>query len=135
MKRVLLIDQDAEFCHDFAMSCLQAGIAVRMAENLCEGVRAMLHVPVSVVLVESRLLRLAAPDQARLFDAVAPGVPVVVMVPVDASTEHRVQFEVQGLVVVSKSLDVTELLAKVEALTMPRSWSAAAAMQAGSLDG
>jgi DNA-binding response OmpR family regulator len=121
MNRVLLIHRDPEISRALGMACIEGGIAVRMVENLCEGVRYMLHVPVSAILIEASLLRLAASDQSRLFELVAPGVPVVVMVPPSASTEERVRLEVQGFTVVSRPFDMAELLAKIEPLVRPMS--------------
>jgi DNA-binding response OmpR family regulator len=120
MNRVLLIDRDSEFTRAIGMACLNGGIAVRMAENVAEGVRYMLHFPVSAILVEASLLRLAAPEQRRLFDMVAPGVPVVVMVPSEAVTEDRVRLELQGFAVVAKPFDIAEMLAKIKPLAPPR---------------
>src|SRR5260370_33767768 len=77
MIRVLTIDGNRSRAQKLAMECLEHGVAVRMAESLCEGVRYLLDSPVSLVLAEAGMVRMAGPDQARLFDAVAPGVPVV----------------------------------------------------------
>ena len=78
MTRVLMIDGDRALAQSVAMACIEGGVAIRLAETLCEGVRCMLESPVSVVLVDSGVLRLSGSDQARLFDTVAPGVPVAV---------------------------------------------------------
>jgi DNA-binding response OmpR family regulator len=131
MMRVLLIDRDSDSARATAMACLDAGIAVRMAENLCEGVRYMLHFPVSAIFVDASLLRLAGPDQPRLFAMVAPAVPVVVMVSSDAATEDRVRLELQGFTVVAKPFDIVEVLAKIEPLARPR---AARPVAAGGVD-
>ena len=65
MIRVLTIDGNRSRAQDLAMECLEHGVAVRMAESLCEGVRYMLDSPVSLVLAEAGMLRMAGPDQAR----------------------------------------------------------------------
>ncbi|MBI4590987.1 MAG: hypothetical protein HY725_19345 [Candidatus Rokubacteria bacterium] len=78
----------------------------------------MLDEPVSAVLVDSALLRLPAADQAKLFDAVAPGVLVVVFISEEASPAERVRHEVLGFQVFSKPFPVEDLLEKVEALTL-----------------
>jgi DNA-binding response OmpR family regulator len=127
MNRVLLIDRDPELTRALGMACLEGGIAVRMAENLCDGVRYMLHVPVSVVLIEAALLRLAGRDQARLFDIVAPGVPVVVILPQGVSTEERVRLELEGFAVVTRPFEIAEVLAKVELRSRPATARPAAA--------
>ena len=57
MMRVLLIDGNRAFAESVAMSCITDGIAVRLAETLCEGVRYMMDGPVSVVLIDSALMR------------------------------------------------------------------------------
>src|SRR5688572_26106154 len=98
--RVLLIDSNRAYAQSVAMSCVTDGIAVRLAETLCEGVRYMIEGPVSVVLIDSALMRLSGQDQVRLFDAVAPGVPVAVLVPDGTSVEETVKLQVQGFKVV-----------------------------------
>ena len=96
------------------MECLEHGVAVRVAESLCEGVRYLLDAPASMVVVDAGVLRMAGPDQARLFDAVAPGVPVVLAVDAGARVEDRVAFELKGFHVVSRPFALSDLLAKVE---------------------
>jgi DNA-binding response OmpR family regulator len=114
MTRVLMIDRDRDLVHSVAMACLEQGVAIRMAETLCEGVRYMLDGPVSVVVVDSSLMRLSQSDQARLFDAVAPGVPVVVIVGPATDMEEVVRLELQGFQVVPKPFDLRDILAKIE---------------------
>ena len=104
--RVLLIDGDRAFAESVAMSCINDGIAVRLAETLCEGVRYMMDGPVSVVLIDAALMRLSAPEQVQLFDAVAPGVPVAVLVPQGTTVEETVKLQVQGFQVVAKPVSV-----------------------------
>lgn len=116
MRRILLIDQDRPLAQTVGLACLERGMAVGIAENLCEGIRSLLAAPVSAVLVDSALLRLAPADQARLFDAVAPSVPVAVLVSDTVSPPERVQYQVLGVHVLSKSLSVEDLVEKVETL-------------------
>src|SRR4029453_17401418 len=80
MNRILLIDRDRTLGASFGMACLERGIALRMAEPLCEGVRYRMDSPIPAVLVDGALLRAAGVARGRLFEAVAPGVPVVVVV-------------------------------------------------------
>src|SRR4026209_1542107 len=77
MIRVLTIDDNRSRAQALVMECLEHAVAVRGAESLWEGVRYLLDAPASLVLVDAGVLRLAGPDQARLFDAVSPGVPAV----------------------------------------------------------
>lgn len=121
MRRILLIDQDRPLAQTVGLACLERGIAVGITENLCEGIRSLLDGHVSVVLVDSALLRLPPADQARLFDAVAPGVPVAVLVSDTVSPPEGVRYQVLGLHVLSKSLSVEDLLEKVETLTLAAS--------------
>ncbi len=114
MTRVLFIDDDRALAQAVAMSCVADGIAVRLAETLCEGVRYMTEGPVTLVLIDAGLMRLSGSDQVRLFDAVAPGVPVVVMVPEGAAVEESVKLQVRGFQVVSKPFEIQDVLAKVE---------------------
>jgi DNA-binding response OmpR family regulator len=114
MNRMLTIDDNRSRAQELAMECLEHGVAVRMAESVCEGVRYLLDAPASLVLVDAGVLRMAGPDQARLFDAVAPGVPVVLAVDAGARVEDRVAFELKGFHVVSRPFALPDLLAKVE---------------------
>jgi DNA-binding response OmpR family regulator len=95
------------------MECLEHGVAVRMADTLCEGVRYLLDAPVSLVLAEGGLLRMAGADQVRLFDAVAPGVPVVLAADAGAPVEDLVDLELQGFHVVSRPFALRDLLVKI----------------------
>jgi DNA-binding response OmpR family regulator len=85
-----------------------------MAETLCEGVRYLLDAPVSLVLAEAGLLRMANREHARLFEAVAPGVPVILTVDAGAKVEDLVDLELHGFRVVSRPFALRDLLAKVE---------------------
>jgi DNA-binding response OmpR family regulator len=114
MTRVLLIDGNRAFAQATAMSCLNDGIAVRLAETLCEGVRYMMDGPVSAVLIDATLMRLSGNDQVQLFDAVAPGVPVVVLVPEGATVDEMVKLQLRGFQVVQKPVSVQDVLSKVE---------------------
>lgn len=121
MIRLLTIDGDRKRAQDLAMECLEQGVPVRMAETLCEGVRYLLEAPVSLVLMEAGMLRLAKGDHARLFEAVAPGVPVILTADTGARVEDLVSLELQGFHVVSRPFTLADLLAKVElpAKSMP----------------
>lgn len=114
MIRLLTIDGDRQRAQALAMECLEHGVAVRMAETVCEGVRYLLDAPVSVVLADAGLLRLAKGDQARLFEAAAPGVPVILTVDAGTRVEDLVDLELQGFQVVSRPFALRDLLAKVE---------------------
>jgi DNA-binding response OmpR family regulator len=114
MIRLLTIDGDRKRAQALALECLEQGVAVRMAETLCEGVRYLLDAPVSLVLAEASMLRLAKGDQARLFEAVAPGVPVILTVDAGATVEDLVDLELQGFRVMSRPFALRDLLAKVE---------------------
>ena len=119
MMRVLMIDGNRAFAQSVAMSCIADGIAMRLAETLCEGVRYMMEGPVAVVLIDASLMRLSGPDQVRLFDDVAPGVPVAVLVPEGMTVEETVKLQVQGFQVVAKPFEVRDLLAKMERPARP----------------
>jgi DNA-binding response OmpR family regulator len=113
MIRVLLIDENRSRAQALAMECLEHGVAVRMADTLCEGVRYLLDAPVSLVLAEGGLLRMAGADQVRLFDAVAPGVPVVLAADAGARVEDLVDLELQGFHVVRRPFALRDLLVKI----------------------
>lgn len=114
---ILLIDHDRPFAQRVGLACLERGIAVGIAESVCEGIRFLLDRPVSAVLVDFALLRLPAVDQAKLFEAVAPGVPVVVLVSDEVPLPERVRYQVLGFEVLSKPLPVDDLVRKAEVLT------------------
>ncbi len=114
MIRVLTIDGDRRRAQALALECLEQGVAVRVAETLCEGVRYLLEAPVSLVLAEAGMLRMASAEQARLFDAVAPGVPVVLTVDAGGRVEDLVDLELKGFHVVSRPFALRDLIAKIE---------------------
>jgi len=114
MRRVLLIDQNRSVTEALTHACLEAGVAMRTVETLCEGVRYLLDVPVSLVLVDAGLVRLSPAEQWQLFDSVAPEAPVIVLVKPNAPLEEHVRFEAQGFRVAAKPLDMHELLAKLD---------------------
>lgn len=119
MNRVLLIDGDRAMNETVSLRCLERGVAIRMAESLCEGVRYLLDAPVGLILVDAGLIRLSPAEQARIFDTVAPGVPVVVLVKPNAPLEEHVRFEVEGFRVSAKPVDAALLLDKLERLERP----------------
>lgn len=112
MNRVLVIDPDRAMRERLGLACLGRDIAVALAENLCEGVRVLLSVPVSLVVVDAGALRLTLREQVTLFERVAPGVPVVVTVSTDAALESRVALELAGFRVLTKPVAAEDLLAK-----------------------
>jgi len=114
MIRLLTIDGDRKRAQALAMECLEQGVAVRIAETLCEGVRYLLDAPVSLVLAEARILRMAKGEQPRLFESVAPGVPVILTVDAGAKVEDMVDLELRGFRVMSRPFTLGDLLAKVE---------------------
>jgi DNA-binding response OmpR family regulator len=115
MKRILLIDQDPSLMQRLGLECLERGVGVVMAENLCEGVRVLLQTPVSLVAVDAGLLRLTPREHATLFDRVAPGVPIAVAFRADAPLEARVAYELLGFRTLSRPLAAEDLLDKAGA--------------------
>jgi DNA-binding response OmpR family regulator len=115
MNRILLIDQDRTAMEKLGLACLEQGLGCVMADNVCEGVRVLLGDAVSLVLVDSLELRFGARESARLFERVAPGVPVVVMARAEADLARIVTLELAGFRVVAKPVVVSDLFAKVAA--------------------
>ena len=112
MTRVLLIDANRTLTKVAAMQCLEHGIAVRLADTFCEGVRQLLEIPVSLVIVSSGLVHLPAGELARLFETAAPGVPVVVRVEAGQGMDEQMRFELHGFRVVREPFDVLDLVVK-----------------------
>ena len=129
MNRILLIDQDRTLGASLTMTCLERGVAIRMAETFCEGVRYMMEAPVSAVLVDAGTLRLAGADRGRLFETVAPGVPVVVTVPAGTRVEEYVPFELQGFRVLAKPFAPEDVLDKIDWAAEPKAARRDAAAQ------
>lgn len=96
MNRILLIGQDRETVERLTLQCLERGIAVVIAENVCEGVRVLATTPVSLIVADLGRFRLGVPEQAALFDRVAPGVRVTATVPAHLPLETRVALELAG---------------------------------------
>jgi DNA-binding response OmpR family regulator len=113
MNRFLVIDQDRAATQSLGLACLERGVGVAMAENVCEGVRILLSATVSLIVVDGTLLRLTAREHATLFERVAPGVPVVVVVRPETSLDLRVGFELAGFRVLTRPVTVEDLLEKV----------------------
>ena len=114
MNRVLVIDQNRATRERLGLQCLGHDVGVALAENVCEGVRVLLSLTVSLIVVEAAALRLSTREHAVLFERVAPGVPVTVTVGADAPLETRVAFELAGFRVVTQPVSAEELLDKVE---------------------
>jgi len=115
MDRVLMIDQDRAAMQRLGLACLEVGIDVAMAETLCEGVRALVSAAVSLIVVDAAQLRLTPREHAMLFERVAPGVPVVVLVRADAPLEARVAYELSGFRVLSRPVAVEDLVEEAAA--------------------
>jgi DNA-binding response OmpR family regulator len=113
MNRVLVIDQDRATRERLGLDCLGQNVGVALAENLCEGVRVLLTLPVSVIVIDDTAMRLSTREHALLFEKVAPGVPVVVTVAARASLESRVALELAGFRVVTRPMNVEDLVEKV----------------------
>ncbi len=110
MIRILLIGQDRATASRIGLQCLERGIGVVVAENVCEGVRALATTPVSLIVADLGCLRLGFRDQAMLFDRVAPGVGVAVTIAAETPLEARVALELAGFQVVSAPLTADDLL-------------------------
>jgi hypothetical protein len=110
MIRVLLIGQDHATAQGLGLQCLERGVAVVIAENVCEGVRVLATTPVSLIVVDVGRFRLGVSEQAALFDRVAPGVPVSVTVGEEVPLETRVALEIAGFHVVPPSAAPDDLL-------------------------
>ncbi len=95
------------------------GVRVLAAETLCEAVRTALSAAVSLIVLDAALLRLTPGQHAALMEHVAPGVPVVVVVPPDAPLAARVALEVAGFRVLTAPLEADDLVAKVVAAGAP----------------
>lgn len=113
MNRILVIDQDRAAMEQLGLACLPQGIGVAMADNLCEGVRVLLGESISLVLVDAVELRFGPRESMTLFERVAQGVPVVVMVRPEADLSRIVALELAGFRVVTRPVTVSDLLAKV----------------------
>ena len=129
MNRILLIDRDRTLGASLTMTCLERGVAIRMAETFCDGVRYLMEAPVSAVLVDAGTLRLAGADRGRLFETVAPGVPVVVTVPAGTRVEEYVPFELQGFRVLAKPFAPEDVLDKIDWAAEPKAARRDAAAQ------
>lgn len=116
MDRFLVIDQDRAAMQQLGLACLAEGVGVAMAENLCEGVRVLLSTSVSLIVVDAGLLRLTPREHATLFERVAPGVPVAVIVRPEASLDARVALELAGFAVLTRPVDAVDLIEKTVAL-------------------
>src|SRR5437870_8770479 len=102
MKRFLLIDPDPTAAQTLGLECLARGVGVVIAENVCQGVRALLNDTVSLIVVDAGSIRLTPREQLTLFDRVAPDVPVVAMAASVVPLETRVALELAGFRVLAR---------------------------------
>jgi DNA-binding response OmpR family regulator len=133
MTRVLMIDGNRKLTESVGRQCLERRIAVRMTDTFCEGIRQLLDVPASLVLLSADLVRLPGVELAKLFETIAPGVPVVVRVESGGGMDAQVKFELHGFRVVREPVDVGDLLAKSSLsarVVQPSPSAAAAAVEA-----
>jgi DNA-binding response OmpR family regulator len=133
MTRVLMIDENRTLTESVGMRCFEQGIPVRMADTFCEGVRHLLETPVSLIILSSSLVHLPGSELARLFDTIAPGVPVMVRVEAGQELDEQVRFELHGFRAVREPFDVLDLVAKAERparAVSPRPEAASAAVEA-----
>jgi DNA-binding NtrC family response regulator len=136
MNRILLIDRDRTLGASLGMACLERGIAIRMAETFCEGVRYLMNdAPTTAVLVDAAALTMAGADRVRIFDAVAPGVPVIVTVKPGTPVEEHVRYELQGFRVLAKPFAPEDVLDKIEWAEKPRPARREAAVQVRAICG
>lgn len=112
--KFLVIDQDRGAMQKLGLACLERGAGLTIAENVCEGVRALLREVVSLIVVDAALLRLTPWEHATLFERVAPNVPVVIVVRPDTPLELRVSFELAGFRVLTRPISPEDLLEKVQ---------------------
>jgi len=110
LRTILIIDQDRTTAHQFALACLDPAIGAALVDTVSDGVRLLLTETVSLIVVEPSLVHLGAREQALLFDRVAPGVPVVIAAPPTLSLEARVGWELVGFTVITRPVDVEDLL-------------------------
>src|SRR3989304_205619 len=114
MTRLLMIDGNDTLTEAVGMQCFDHGIAVRMADTFCEGVRHLLETPVSLIILSAGLVHLPGAELARLFDTVAPGVPGGVRVAAGQGIAQQGRSERRGFRVVREPFDVLALVAKAE---------------------
>jgi DNA-binding response OmpR family regulator len=133
MARVLMIDGNRKLTESVGKQCLEQRIPIRMADTFCEGIRQLLDVPASLVLLDAELARLPGAELAKLFEAIAPGVPVAVRLESGQGVDVQVKFELHGFRVVREPFDVVDLLAKSSLsarVVQPNPSVAAAAVEA-----
>jgi DNA-binding response OmpR family regulator len=133
MTRVLMIDGNRKLTESVGRQCLERRVAIRMTDTFCEGIRQLLDVPASLVLLSADLVRLPGAELAKLFETIAPGVPVVVRVESGQGMDVQVKFELHGFRVVREPFDIGDLLAKSSLsarVVQPSPSAAAAAVEA-----
>jgi DNA-binding response OmpR family regulator len=116
MARIVLVEDDALVRQAVGAACLGQGLAVGLAENCCEAVRLLLEEPATAILVDAGQLRLPLAEQVRVFEAAAPGVPVLVLAEAGVGRAERARYEGAGLEVVRKPVRPDLLAARLGAL-------------------
>lgn len=116
MSQALLITDDRALAQLVGLACLERGVTVRVVDTICEGVRCLTEMQVSAILADAACLRLWQAEQVRLFDRVAPGVQVIMLVSDTTSAADRIELELLGCSVLPKPVDIEGLIRKVEML-------------------
>ena len=114
MIRILLIGQDRETAERLTLQCLERGVAMVIAENVCEAVRVLATTPVSLIVADLGRFRLGVHEQAALFERVAPGVRVVITLPAATPLETRVALEIAGFQIAPASPTPDDLLKSLD---------------------
>jgi len=112
MECVLVIDRDQTAARSLGLARLERDVEVAAVDTLSEGVRVLLSRHVSLIVVDVKLLHQSPAEHATLFERVAPGVPVVVVVRPGTPQAIRARFEGRGFDVLTRPLVVEDLVEK-----------------------
>jgi DNA-binding NtrC family response regulator len=116
MSRFLMVDRDRATMEEVGLQCCARGLAVVLAENVCEAVRILSTTPVSLIVVDAGALRLTPTEHAAIFSRVAPSATVAVVVDPDTPLEARVAYEAAGFRALIRPVTVDDLLKEVALL-------------------
>lgn len=101
MDCILVIDRDRVATADTGLAVLERDVRVATVDTVSEGVRVLLSHQVSLIVVDVALLHQSPAEHAAVFERVAPGVPVMVVVRPETTSAARVALEEHGFSLVA----------------------------------
>jgi two-component system response regulator RegX3 len=117
--RILVVERDEELAKWLHHVRENEGYAVEISLDLLDGLRTFVHDPPDVVLLETRVPRVASVEVCRRMNASAAAVPVIMCSDVDDTLDRAGAVKLGGTDHLTKPYDPSDLVARIEAVRRP----------------